>query len=244
MKSIIGAVLLSLSLGLSAAASANGRMVTVEVANLTNATYFTPILVAVHNRDFHLFQIGTPASDSLQAMAEGGELAGLIDEANDAGGNHAILEDDLHPAGLLAPGVSVAAELEMGRHSRYLSLTGMLLPTNDGFLGLDAMRIPQWPGVYTYYVNGYDAGTEVNNELINGGGAPGVLGIPADPGGNAGTGGSGLEGPDHNTNVHIHRGVVGDLDPAGGPSDLAADVHRWLNPVAKVTVTVGRRGRY
>lgn len=115
----------------------------------------------------------------------------------------------------------------------------MLLPTNDGFVGLDGQHIPRQPGVYTYYLHGYDAGTEANDELITGGGAPGVSGIPADPGGNAGTGGSGVAGSDHNAHVHIHRGVVGDMDPAGGSSDLDAGVHRWQDPVAKVTVTVG-----
>jgi hypothetical protein len=149
---------------------------------------------------------------------------------------------------LLAPGASTTATLEIGRHARHLSATAMLLPTNDGFVGLDGLAIPRLPGVYTFYLNGYDAGTEANNELIVGpdGGAPGVLGIPADPGGNAGSGGTGVSGPDHNPKVHIHRGVVGDLDPAAGASDLDAGVHHWLNPVAKVTVTVTvrRRGHY
>ena len=69
-------------------------------------------------------------------------------------------------------------------------------------------------------------------------------GIPADPGGNAGTGGTGVAGDDQNPNVHIHRGTVGDLDPFGGPSDLDAAIHGWLNPVAKVTVTVPRSKRH
>ena len=53
--------------------------------------------------------------------------------------------------------------------------------------GLDGMPIPIRPGVYTVYLNGYDAGTEANDEVITGGGAPGVPGIPGDPGGNSGT---------------------------------------------------------
>jgi hypothetical protein len=38
--------------------------------------------------------------------------------------------------------------------------------------------------------------------------------------------------------VHIHRGNFGDADAAGGTSDMVNSIHRWLNPVAKVTVTV------
>jgi len=64
MKTTISTTFLSLSLGLSAAASANGQAVEVEITNLTNATYFTPLLIAAHKPGFHLFQVGTTASDS------------------------------------------------------------------------------------------------------------------------------------------------------------------------------------
>jgi len=46
-------------------------------------------------------------------------------------------------------------------------------------------------GTYTFYLDAYDAGTEVNNEIVNGAGAPGQLGIPADPQANNGTGATG-----------------------------------------------------
>ena len=108
------------------------------------------------------------------------------------------------------------------------------------FVGLDSWKIPTEDGTYTVYLNGYDAGTEVNNEIINGAGAPGELGIPADPQGNGATGATGTTTTEFNTNVHIHRGVLGDTDAVGGKSDLDSRVHRWLNPVAKVTVVVGQ----
>ena len=41
-----------------------------------------------------------------------------------------------------------------------------------------------------------------------------------------------------NAYVHIHRGNLGDDDLTGGKSDLDNTVHRWLNPVARITVTV------
>ena len=47
------------------------------------------------------------------------------------------------------------------------------------------------------------------------------------------TGADGAEGT-----VLIHRGVVGDTNPTGGVSDLDARVHRWLNPVARLVITV------
>jgi hypothetical protein len=236
MKTTITATLLTLSLGLSAAASAKDQTIEVEITNLTNGTYFTPLLITAHDADYHLFRLGTPSSDHLRAMAEGGNLAGLIADLQDAGWSYVE-----NPAGgVLEPGGTTSASLEVGKQARHLSVTAMLVPTNDGFVGLDGIPIPRHPGVYTYYLNGYDAGTEGNDEVITGGGAPGVPGIPGDPGGNSGTGGTGVVGADYNQMVHVHPGVAGDLDPLGGPSDLDSGVHRWLNPVARVTVTVGK----
>ena len=63
-------------------------------------------------------------------------------------------------------------------------------------------------------------------------------GIPAAPGGDGGTGGSGVPATESNMTVHIHRGSLGDTDSTGGASDLNSTIHRWLNPVAKVELTV------
>ncbi|MFC1602286.1 spondin domain-containing protein [Pseudomonadota bacterium] len=233
MNKTIAMALLSSGLILNAPAFA--RDVSVEITNLTNGIYFTPLLVAAHNQDVDLFEVGTAASASLQAMAEGGDISGLILQVESHGGKYVA-----NPAaGLLAPGATTSADFEIKRHHKaYLSITGMLLPTNDGFVGLDALKLPKKRGTYTYYLKGYDAGTEANDEIINGGGAPGVAGIPADPGGNSGSGATGAAGADHNATVHIHRSVLGDTDPVGGISDLDSRVHRWVNPVARLVVTI------
>jgi hypothetical protein len=152
-----------------------------------------------------------------------------------------------------------------------LSLVSMLIPTNDAFIGLDSIEIPTEPGTYTYYLNAYDAGTELNDELnstrtdimAEGGGAlggyaaPGVAGAGAPPiAPNMSTGGTGVaakvgqaadgtalavatevidgtDGP-----IHIHRNTLGDTSATAGASDLDSTIHRWLNPVAKVTIVV------
>jgi hypothetical protein len=218
---------------------------TVTIKNLTNGIYFTPLLVTAHDGDTRLFETGSPASAALQAMAEGGDISGLV--AAVGGPDRDTIVD---PAGgLLAPGGMVSdVYLNTNRtRNRYLSLVAMLLPTNDGFVGLDSLRIPWIPGTYRYYLVGYDAGTEANDELVTGGGAPGVPGIPAAPGGDAGTGGAGVADADNNTTVHIHRGVIGgreDAQAEGGISDLDATIHRWLNPVAEVIIDVQPRRRF
>jgi len=228
---------LALSGGLLASGSLLAQEISLSITNLTNATYFTPLLIAVHDRQTDLFEPGVAATEHLQAMAEGGNISGLIDDVIAAGGDYVA-----DPAGgLLAPGSTAEAMIELhGNHNRRLSLVGMLLPTNDGFVGLDSLEIPRVRGTYTFYLNGYDAGTEANDEIITGGGAPNTPGVPADPGGHAGSGGVASVGPDANPTVHIHRGVIGDDDPTGGPSDLDARVHGWHNPVAKLVIRVGR----
>ncbi|MCB1888571.1 MAG: spondin domain-containing protein [Rhodocyclaceae bacterium] len=233
-------------LGLAAAAlltplAAQAAEIEVTVTNLTGGIYFTPLLVAAHPAGSHLFQTGAAASTALQAMAEGGDIAGLEADVTAAGGQ--LVAD---PAGgILAPATSSGvAMLDTGATNTHLSITAMLLPTNDGFVGLDGWEIPTEPGTYTLTLNGYDAGTEANTELMNpgAGGAPGVAGIPGDPSGRAGSGGSGVVAASPNDAepnvVHIHRGQLGDTDASGGLSDVDSRSHRWLNPVARVTVVV------
>lgn len=231
MNKIMIGLLIAGSLSSSLAMADNKKNVTVEITNLSNAMYYTPLLVSAHKHNTHLFQPGMAASAHLQAMAEGGDISGLVADLDLTGASSVA-----NPAaGLLAPGETTSAIVSTRSGNRYLSITAMLLPTNDGFVGLNAFKIPKKRGTHTIYLNGYDAGTEANNEVVNGGGAPGVLGIPADPGGFAGAGAAGVTGADHNTKVHVHRGIVG-----GDNSDLVSAVHRWMNPVAKVVITVGK----
>ncbi|ALQ06678.1 MULTISPECIES: spondin domain-containing protein [Pseudoalteromonas] len=207
----------------------------LKITNLTQGIHFTPVLITAHDSEDKLFEVATEASTALQTMAEGGNIAELVAQATAAGSDMAA-----NPAeGLLAPTVSAMATLTTSDGNEYLSVAAMLLPTNDGFVGLDSWKIPTEAGTYTVFLNAYDAGTEQNNELVvEGSGAPGTPGIPAAPGGNAGTGGAGLTSTDSNINIHIHPGNLGDDDLTAGNSDLSNTVHRWLNPVAKLTVTV------
>lgn len=208
----------------------------VRVTNLTQGLYFTPILIAAHPAEARLFTSGAEASASLQEMAEGGSIASLAADLDAV--NATLMENPA--AGLLGPGQSASTNLNTDNtpENAYLSVVGMLLPTNDGFLGLNAIDIPTEPGTYTFNVNAYDAGTEANDE-IRGSGAPGTPGFPA-PGPvdvASGLNGTGVVSSAEGF-VHIHRNVLGDTDASGGVSDIDATVHRWLNPVARVTVTV------
>ena len=206
----------------------------VTVTNLTHGNHFTPLLFAAHDANQHLFQIGQPASASLQAMAEGGDISllstDMMSVAADLSENPA--------AGLMMPGQTVQFTMSTQSTNTQLSAVAMVLPTNDGFLGMNSLTLPTAPGRYEYYLNVYDAGTEANDEVINGAGAPGVAGVPADPLGVGGVNATGVTTVESNQSVHVHRGILGDTDATGGSSDLDSRVHRWLNPVAHLIIDV------
>ena len=218
----------------SSSMAINAQQVEVTVTNLTQAIHYTPFLISAHSADMSLYQLGQAASAELQMMAEGGDISGLSAILTNASAD--IIENPA--AGLLAPAMSTTAMLDTSDGNTHLSLVSMLLPTNDGFVGLNAWEIPTEAGTYSFTLNAYDAGTEANDEIITGGGAPGAAGIPLAPGGDAGAGGTGVTSQESNAMVHIHRGSLGEDDITGGKSDLDNTVHRWLNPVARITVTV------
>ncbi|BCV52205.1 spondin domain-containing protein [Shewanella algae] len=206
----------------------------ISINNLTHGNHFTPLLIAAHDGNSHLFQAGEPASSALQKMAEGGDISEL--QLAVTANNGVIVANPA--AGLLAPGAKVEKVMLDSGALTHLSLVAMLLPTNDAFVGLDGWEIPSTPGSYTLYLNAYDAGTEANDEQITGGGAPGVPGIPAAPDGMGGQNGTGVMDDSSNDRVHIHPGLLGDTDPNGGISDVDSRIHRWLNPIAALIVTV------
>lgn len=212
----------SLLLGAGSAAAAD---LEITITNATKGIYFTPLIVAAHNSDLVMFRTGQAASAELESMAEGGDISGLASVIGNAGG--VVVENPA--SGILNPGISTTFSMDSGSFG-YLSLSAMLLPTNDGFVGLDSWKIPSEPGTYKATLRGYDAGTEANDELAGS--------MPNPPFLTFGAGGTGVETAVTNNTVHVHPGNLGDSDPAGGISDLDNTSHRWLNPVATITVVV------
>ncbi len=204
----------------------------ISVTNITGSQYFTPLIAAGHDPSARMFELGTESSAALQAMAEGGDTAALNVLLNSIGAS--VANGD----GLVAPGQTVSLNLDDVSAGSVFSLTGMLLPTNDGFAGIDSAALPAPGQTVTLFARSYDAGTEANDELV-GSGAPGVAGFPAPPpvlASGTGTGGQGVAAEAEGF-VHIHAGVLGDLDPSGGASDINAAVHRFQGPVARVVIT-------
>lgn len=188
----------------------------VRVTNLTTGQYFTPVLAATHTADAMIFQPGMEASAELQALAEGGDVMPL-EMALDGMSSVMSVETGM---GLTMPGRTSEILISGSGMHRYLSLAAMLIPTNDGFVGISMMELPTVPGTETVYAYAYDAGTEMNAETC------GTIPGPDYPecGGPGGHGHGGMgEGF-----IAIHNGInsVGDF---GEDRD-------WKNPVAMITI--------
>ena len=184
----------------------------VKITNITRGQHFTPILVASHRAGVELFSVGEPASEELAALAEGGAtdpLAAALRADPDVAGM-AVSE------GLLGPGESVVVTVRTRRGANRISLAGMLLPTNDGFVSLNSVLAPCY-GARTYNAVAYDAGSEPNDEDCAH--IPGPLCDGEGP------------SPDEDGEgyVHVHAGIH-------GIGDLVAADYDWRNPIARVKI--------
>ena len=192
----------------------------VTITNITPGQTFTPQLVVTHRQDMQLFNLGEPASEELEILAEGGNTAPLTD----AVANFAM--DVQTIPGLLEPGQSSSTTV-IGHPSKgYISVAAMMIPTNDAFIGLNRMPLPR-KGTATFMVPAYDAGTELNDQSCQNMPGP-ACGIP-----DAGYSPEPGEGY-----VHIGNGFhdLGDVDEDGFDI-LGPKTYDWRNSVARITVT-------
>ena len=215
IKSVRAAFVAVLIISSSSALASGGATYHVTITNLTNSISFTPILVASHRKPVSIFDLGSPASEDLTRIAEGGDTGPLMTTLK----HNPRVVDVQSSGGLLAPGASVTVIVSARRGAKNISVASMMLPTNDGFIALDSVRAPKH-GSATYFSPGYDAGTEPNDEMCTNIPGPTCGGVPFSPG----------EDENDEGYVHIHRGMhgIGDLD---------ASVYDWRNPVAKITIT-------
>ncbi|MEM6707214.1 MAG: spondin domain-containing protein [Pseudomonadota bacterium] len=226
MLNSLRAAALAGALTLSGNALAGGYDLTYEVTitNITRGQTFTPQLVTTHNTRVALFDLGEPASDALEVLAEDGGTGPLTDELLGAG--YAVADVETNGA-LLPPGESVTVTVTASRFHRRLSFAAMLIPTNDTFVAIDSMRLPFF-GSRTRLAKAYDAGTEPNDQNCANMPGPrcGGVGLSAAPE-------EGDEGY-----VYISNGFH-DLgrEDAEGNEILGPAVYDWRNPVAEVRVT-------
>lgn len=215
MKKLTYFVILAVLVGGSAFASDQDSYVhKVTISNLTRGQTFTPVLVASHRSGITLFASGAPANPEIEAMAESGNIGPLKELLGNTPGVYGISDS----GGLLLPGDSVTVTVRSRSGNDRLSLVGMLIPTNDSFVGLNNVRGSQNHRRVTYTAPAYDAGTETNDELCAS--IPGPV-----------CGGEALSPDDDGEGyVHISAGIF-------GSGDLPEVADRdWRNPVARISI--------
>ncbi len=209
----------------------------ITIQNLSESQPMSPAVGATHRKQIGMFEVGEAASPGLEDIAEDGNQERMFNRFND------LVSDMVtgvfgNPAGMppLTPNGTTVGDfsdaltrtLEARPWDRF-SMATMLICTNDGFTGLDRVKLPK-RGAKMYRLNGYDAGTEDNTEMstdiVDPCSTLGPVVLSGDPNGNV----DDAVDTDPSMPIKHHPGIdgtVGDLFPA----------HDWENPVAKVTIT-------
>lgn len=205
----------------------------VTLMNLTSGQPFSPPVAATHKKAIRMFEVGEVASDELAAIAQAGDEGPMFrkftasDKVTQAVDVGRPVTPRGHPVGDFTD--TVTFEIKAAPGDRF-SVATMLICTNDGFLGLDAVKLPA-EGAQDFFLAGYDAGREENTErsedIVDPCSALGPFPLRGDPNGNRDS------GPGITTSpaavIQHHPGIA-------GIADLSAAAHGWSDPVAKVTI--------
>ena len=151
--------------------------VTVTNLQTSDGLLLTPVFLATQDGEYDFVDVGSPASESLERLAEDGATQPRIEAAFNSGGvRHAVATE----GGPIAPGETRVITLFADPSdplSRYLSYATMVIPSNDAFVAnddpleidlFDGNELIRRVGSSAFIVLGddvYDAGTEVNDEV-------------------------------------------------------------------------------
>ena len=210
--------------------SKNGVTYEVTITNLTPGQPITPPLLVTHDRNSGFFTVGEEASAELQQLAENGNLELLINMLEDKQGVVDVVYGTAPLVPANDPGQTGLAhsetfEITTNGNARYLSFASMLVCTNDGFAGIDSVRLPL--NQKTVFAMGYDARTEMNTEDFADMVPPcqGAIGITSDDEGTV------------ETNPEISEdGIIIPHPGVMNKADLLEVVHGWSNPAVKIDI--------
>ena len=204
----------------------------VTVTNETGGQPFTPPLAVTHKKSLDVFEVGQLASFGVKEIAENGNLGPLADALGmDNKVSDLVIALPSSPSAPppILPGDSRTFTITAAKGAKFFSFVSMLICTNDGFTGLDGVRLPKDDDdASVFTLAAYDAGTEINTEDLADI-VPPCAPLTSFPSTDPGTGMSDPALQEGGV-IHMHAGVLGidDLDP---------DLHGWTNPVATVSIT-------
>ncbi len=218
----------------------NSAVYTVQITNLTYAQPFAPAAIVLHESGYHAFAEGEAASMGIEVMAEGGNPAMVIEEAMDS----TDFLDAQNSGGILGPKTSsdmfTLVVPELDADDLRLTVTTMLVNTNDAFTGLNAADVSNMSvgDSKTFMTVTWDAGTEANTET--------AATMPGPAAGAAGGGGE-AAGYDPVRDdladvVRLHTGVTTNAnatDPSreGLTTSVLTEGHRFDFPTSRVVIT-------
>jgi hypothetical protein len=202
------------------------RMYDITITNLTGGQPLSPGVAAIHTKRNSVWRLGRSASEGIRLIAEDGDNSVALASLTGQPGFSDVQAVPTPTGCVNCPGpfaTSQTIRVSAKAGANRLSLAIMLICTNDGFTGLDAVKLPRGFKRKTFYAAGYDAGTEVNDQLsthiVEPCFAIGPTSRPPD--GNLRTPETGA--------ITMHPGIT-------GVGDLAPAAHGWTNPVARITV--------
>lgn len=218
----------------------NSAVYTVSMTNLTHAQPLAPAAIILHESGYHAFNEGEAASMGIEVMAEGGNPSMVIDEAMAS----TDFLDAQNTGSILTPRMGGEALTlvvpELDADDLRLTVTSMLVNTNDAFTGLNAVDVSNMlvGETKTFMAVTWDAGTEANTET--------AATIPGPAAGAAGGGGeaAGYDPirDDVANVVRLHAGVVTsanaiDASREGLPTSVLGEVHRFDSPTSRIVIT-------
>ncbi|MDA7953461.1 MAG: spondin domain-containing protein [Nitrosopumilus sp.] len=226
----VAATVVLAALTVPESAASGHRTYEVTITNLMPGQPITPPLLVTHAKDVGIFKVGSEASPELRQLAENGNAGPLVASIEGADGVHSIVQGDgpLVPAndpGQTGAGHTAVFTVEAQGRMGYLSFASMLVCTNDGFAGIDTVRLPA--GEKTVYAIAHDARTEANTEDFADMVPPcqDAIGVSTD---DAGTGESSEETAEDGV-VIPHPGIL-------GTADLLEEVHGWTDPAVRIDI--------
>ncbi len=153
--------------------------ISIENLSSESGTFLTPTWVGIHDGRFDLFDPYRPASHGLERLAEDGNTEVLSQEFNYQAGIDRVIVGREGTEGVIDPGEKAEISIEVNTDNinhQYLSYGSMLIPSNDTFIANEDSRAIDLfdingnlkSGEYIIYGNQlWDAGTEVNDELVD-----------------------------------------------------------------------------
>jgi hypothetical protein len=209
------------------------RTYEVTIKDLTSGQPLTPPVVATHRGKGQLFEVGSHASFGVKEIAENGNNQPLLDalSANghvsdfvQAGSGPLVPAQRRHATGFSD---TVTFTIDADRRANHLSFVSMLICTNDGFTGVNSLKLPRHGNTAVASTVGYDAGTETNTEDFGDIVPP----CPALSGVSSSEPGTGTSNPAlaEGNVIRLHPGIK-------GIGDLIPGIHGWHDPVAEIKV--------